>query len=169
MTVLHWFRDDLRLGDNPALYHASKSAGTAYVYILEEDEAASALGGAAQVWLHHSLSALNQQLDGNLLLYSGSAIDILPELMDALDAELLTMTRRYHKAGVKTDSEISKILAAQGKSASLISGNLLWEPEEIAKKDGTPYKVFTPFYRRGCLNAQPPRIPLAAPASPDQY
>jgi deoxyribodipyrimidine photo-lyase len=164
MTVLHWFRDDLRLSDNPALNHASQSAKTAYVYILEEDEAGSVLGGAAQVWLHHSLSALNQQLDGNLLLYKGCAIDILPELMGALDAKMLTMTRRYHQAGVKTDSEIREILAAQGKSASVISGNLLWEPEEITKQDGTPYKVFTPFYRRGCLNAQPPRIPLAAPA-----
>ena len=65
MTVLHWFRDDLRLSDNPALNHASQSAKTAYVYILEEDEAGSVLGGAAQVWLHHSLSALHQQLDGN--------------------------------------------------------------------------------------------------------
>ena len=44
MTVLHWFRDDLRLSDNPALNHASQSAKTAYVYILEEDEAGSVLG-----------------------------------------------------------------------------------------------------------------------------
>ena len=161
MTVLHWFRDDLRLGDNPALNHASQLAKTAYVYILEEE--ASSLGGAAQVWLHHSLSALNQQLQGNLLLYKGKASDILPELMETLNAERLTMTRRYHLAGVKTDAEITETLAGLGKSASVISGNLLWEPEEIAKQDGTPYKVFTPFYRRGCLNAQPPRLPLPAP------
>jgi deoxyribodipyrimidine photo-lyase len=39
----------------------------------------------------------------------------------------------------------------------------LWEPWEISKADGTPYKVFTPFYRKGCLNAESPRLPLPAP------
>ena len=68
MTVLHWFRDDLRLLDNPALTHASQNGATAYIYIIEPDQL---LGGAASVWLHHSLAALNHQLDGNLLPYKG--------------------------------------------------------------------------------------------------
>ena len=34
------------------------------------------------------------------------------------------------------------------------------------KKDGTPYKVFTPFYRKGCLEASaPPAQPIGAPAA----
>ena len=43
------------------------------------------------------------------------------------------------------------------------NGSLLWEPWNIAKKDGTPYKVFTPYYRKGCLNSDKPRMPLPAP------
>ena len=160
MTVLHWFRDDLRLSDNPALTHASQQGATAYVYIIEPDQP---LGGAASVWLHHSLAALNHQLDGNLLLYKGKPEEILPDLMTRLGAALLTLTRRYHSSGVKTDSRLAAVLKTQHKQAAVISGNLLWEPEEISKQDGTPYKVFTPFYRRGCLNAAPPRTPLPAP------
>ena len=160
MTVLHWFRDDLRLLDNPALTHASQNGATAYVYIIEPDQL---LGGAASVWLHHSLAALNHQLDGNLLLYKGRPEEILPDVMTELGAELVTLTRRYHLSGVKTDERLVALLKDQQKQAAIISGNLLWEPEEISKQDGTPYKVFTPFYRRGCLNAVPPRTPLPAP------
>ena len=40
---------------------------------------------------------------------------------------------------------------------------LLWEPWEILKSDNTPYKVFTPYYRKGCLMSEAPRKPLSAP------
>jgi deoxyribodipyrimidine photo-lyase len=45
------------------------------------------------------------------------------------------------------------------------NGALLWEPWQVRKSDGTPYQVFTPYYRRGCLGSTPPRAPLPAPAS----
>ena len=43
------------------------------------------------------------------------------------------------------------------------NGSLLWEPWETLKSDGTPYRVFTPFYRKGCLNAMPPHSPASKP------
>ena len=42
---------------------------------------------------------------------------------------------------------------------SSFNGLLLWEPWEVLKDDGTPYKVFTPYYKRGCLAKPPPREP----------
>ncbi|MGB1077589.1 MAG: cryptochrome/photolyase family protein, partial [Bdellovibrionales bacterium] len=45
------------------------------------------------------------------------------------------------------------------------NASLLWEPWEVLKKDKTPYKVFTPYYRKGCLNAKPPQTPLKAPST----
>ena len=160
MTVLHWFRDDLRLIDNPALYHASQQGSCLYLYILDEAEHP---GRAAKAWLYHALADLDAQLEGHLLFFRGRPEDILPELMQEIKADLLTMTRRYHASGARTDANISSLLASQNIKTAIISGNLLWEPEEISKPDGTPYKVFTPFYRRGCLNAAPPRQPLGKP------
>jgi len=46
-----------------------------------------------------------------------------------------------------------------------LNGSLLWEPWDVLKSDGTPYRVFTPFYRRGCLNAKEPRRPIKAPTN----
>jgi deoxyribodipyrimidine photo-lyase len=45
------------------------------------------------------------------------------------------------------------------------NGALLWEPWDVLKKDQTPYKVFTPYYRRGCLSQVPPRRPLPVPSA----
>jgi deoxyribodipyrimidine photo-lyase len=47
------------------------------------------------------------------------------------------------------------------------NGSLLWEPWDVLKKDGTPYKVFTPYYNKGCRNAEPPRKPLPGPKTLD--
>ena len=41
---------------------------------------------------------------------------------------------------------------------------MLWEPFKILKSDGTPYRVFSPYYRKGCLNAEPPRVPIKSPS-----
>ncbi len=68
MTVLHWFRDDLRLIDNPALYHASQQGSCLYLYILDETEHP---GGAAKAWLYHALADLDAQLEGDLLFLRG--------------------------------------------------------------------------------------------------
>ena len=57
MKTLVWFRDDLRIRDNPAL--ASGENITA-IYILEDE--GRTLGGASRWWLHHSLIALEKSL-----------------------------------------------------------------------------------------------------------
>ena len=56
--VIHWFRNDLRLLDNPALHEASASDEVMPIYILAPN-AISELGQASKIWLHHSLDKLN--------------------------------------------------------------------------------------------------------------
>ena len=65
------------------------------------------------------------------------------------------------------NQQIKERLKTKNIQAQSYKANLLWEPWEVTKADGTPYRVFTPFYRRGCLNAESPRRPLEAPAQID--
>ena len=65
----------------------------------------------------------------------------------------------YDASSIARDSNIKTRLGKAGLTVLSFGGSLLWEPWETLKVDGTPYKVFTPFYRRGCLNASPPRSP----------
>jgi deoxyribodipyrimidine photo-lyase len=161
MTVaIHWFRRDLRLADNPALTRAAQSGAVLPVFILEND---APLGGASRAWLHRSLMALNTSLNGALRVYVGNPADILPRLAKDHRATSLTWTRRYDAPGIARDTALKSALRDQGLDVHSANGTLLWEPMEVNKSDGTPYRVFSPFFRKGCAAAAPPRPPLASP------
>ena len=65
---------------------------------------------------------------------------------------------------MERDARIKEALKQAGVEAESFNGSLLWEPWEIQKNDGTPYRVFTPFYRKGCMYATAPREPMSKPA-----
>lgn len=165
-TVIVWFRQDLRLADNPAL-HAAVSSGKSVlpIYILDDEEAGEwAMGGASRWWLHQSLAALNKELDGRLRFFKGRAEQIIPQLAKRVNAAGIFWNRCYEPWRVSRDTKIKSALSASGCKVRSFNGSLLFEPQDVSKADGTPYKVFTPFYRKGCLqNAPLPRIPLAKP------
>ena len=162
--VIHWFRQDLRLSDNPALTQAAAAGRVLPIYILDDENAGShAMGGASRWWLHHSLEHLHQTLSGHLNVYRGNAETILLELAKRHEAKAVYWNRCYEPWRIDRDARIKEQLKREGISAESFNGSLLWEPWEIKKKDGTPYRVFTPFYRNGCLGASPPRQPLEHP------
>ena len=161
MVSIHWFRQDLRLADNPALTKAAKRGRVLPVYILDDKNAgANAMGAASRWWLHHSLTALNDSLGGNLSVYRGDPSDILTGLAARFDVEAVYWNRCYEPWRTKRDTAIEKHLDVPVETAN---GSLLWEPWDVKKDDGAPYRVFTPFYRKGCLHAAAPRKPLPVP------
>ena len=165
MRALHWFRQDLRLADNPALRAAAADGEVLCVYVLDDHNAGdAALGGASRWWLHQSLVALDQSLGGALAVYAGDAREILPALVREHRIDCVHWNRCYEPWRIRRDRDIKTALTEQGARVTSHNGSLLWEPWEVHKKDETPYKVFTPFYRKGCLNAMAPRAPLPVPA-----
>lgn len=164
--VIHWFRQDLRLSDNPALCKAVASGDVLPVYILDDENAGKhAMGGASRWWLHHSLASLNRSLGGKLNIYRGNPETILQDIVKRHRVKAVYWNRCYEPWRIQRDSHIKETLKQQGIDVESFNGSLLWEPWEIKKDDGTPYRVFTPFYRKGCMNAAPPREPLPKPAT----
>lgn len=159
--VIVWFRQDLRIHDNPALYEACRRGQVIPVYILDDHTAGDwQMGGASRWWLHHSLIALNKSLGGNLRLFKGDPHAALTQLSQETSASAVYWNRAYEPWRIKRDSNIKLEMQKQGYTVQSFNGSLLWEPWDITKQDGTHYKVFTPFYRKGCLNAHAPREPL---------
>ena len=159
--ALHWFRQDLRLTDNPALCKASKNDQVIPVYILDNENSGNfSMGSASRFWLHHSLKNLNENLNNNLSLYQGDPLKTLLDIIDRNNINVVYWNRCYEPWRIKRDTEIKSVLESKGISVFTYNGSLLWEPWTIKKDDGTPYKVFTPFYRKGCLNSEEPRRPL---------
>lgn len=164
-NAIHWFRQDLRLSDNPALTAATKHRNVLPIYILDDENSAEhAMGAASKVWLHHSLRALNSSLNGRLSLYKGDPKNIIPDLIKRHRIDGVYWNRCYEPWRIERDAKLKELLKDTGVEVESSNGSLLWEPWTVKKDDGTPYKVFTPFYRNGCLKSQAPQEPLSAPS-----
>lgn len=166
--ALVWFRDDLRVADNPAL-SAAAATGRPVVclFVLEEDAGLRSPGGAARWWLHHSLAALDGELrrrGGRLVLRRGPAPRVLDAVLRESGAAALFWNRRAGAAENAIDDAVAEAAGARGIEVTTSAASLLFEPEHIRTGAGTAFSVFTPFWR-ACLSAPEPRPPLPAPAS----
>ncbi len=147
-----WFRDDLRIRDNPALAAAAEHGPVIAVHVLEDPALTGvrALGGATRWWLHHSLDHLIDRLaahDIPLLIAHGDPRRLIPDLAVQTGASYIAWSHRYHQPQRDLDSEIKQSLRSAGVSAHSFPGHLLAEPWEITTRQGEPYRVFTPFSR----------------------
>jgi len=161
MNTIVWLREDLRLLDNPALHFASQQGAVLPVFVYPEK-----LGGASYWWLHHSLEHLSQQFaksNVELVLRTGNVSEILSSLATEYDCELVVWNRVYSPDGIELGSDVRSSLDKCGVKNRSFNGQLLIEPSKILTKQGTPFKVFTPFWR-SCLTQLSPSEPLAAPA-----
>ncbi len=160
-----WFRDDLRLADNPAL-HAGVIRGAPLVLVYLFDEVSDGirpLGGAASWWLHGSLHALSEDVrakGGRLVLRRGAAEEAIPALVRETGAGAVYWNRRYG-ASRELDARLKARLRAGGTEVQSFAGNLLVEPSAVRTDQGRPYQVFTPFWR--AAQQRPMRAPLPGP------
>ncbi len=162
-TVIHWFRQDLRVRDNPALHGAAKNR-ILPIYILDDVNAGrDKMGTASRWWLQNSLKSLDESLDGHLSIYAGDPLDILRKLIKKHQITEIYWNRCYEPWRIKRDKTIKIEIERMGVGVHSFNGSLLWEPWDVHKDDGTPYKVFTPFYKNGCLKAKPPRALVSKP------
>ncbi len=168
--VIFWFRDDLRLADNPGL-SAAVATGQPVIllYLLDETtEGVRPPGAAALWWLDKSLRALSadiEQRGGRLNLRRGAAADVLPAIAVRTKASQIFWNRRYGAAR-NADAALKAALNSSGVEVRSFKANLLVEPFEFSAERGRSpaggYKVFTPFWRALGAYYQPPAA-LPAP------
>ena len=141
-----WFRQDLRLEDNPALEAAILAGTVLPIYILDDNSAGCwKMGAASRWWLHHSLTKLNDRLNGNLSVFKGEPCAILKRLTKENNIQKVFWNRCYEPWRTARDAILKKDLEGTGLEVKSFNGSLLWEPWDILKADDTPYKVFTPL------------------------
>lgn len=163
-----WFRQDLRLSNNPALAAAlDKHERVIPVFIHEQaDTAAWQHGAASCSWLHHSLKALSsslRELGSRLIIRSGSdSHSLLDELIAQTKAAHVYWNRLYDPRHIERDKSIKQSLRDRGLEVCSFNSNLLFEPWQISKNDGGPFRVFTPFWK-ACVKSGSPGHPDDAP------
>jgi deoxyribodipyrimidine photo-lyase len=160
-TALLWFRNDLRLDDNPALTAALAGADEILpVYILDAEA-----GAASRWWLHHSLAALAKDLaarGAHLVLRRGDPTRIIPELAAQIGADTVHAARSFEPAQRAADRAVDAGLKAHGIAFHRHLSLSLFAPDRITTKSGTLYGVFTPF-AKACMEAGIPRALHPAP------
>lgn len=165
--IIVWFRQDLRVSDNPALLAAAESGHPVIpLYILDDDTPGEwAPGGAARWWLHHSLLALRQslaELGASLVLRKGKAKKVISELVDEADASGVYWNRCYEPFSIARDTEIKTWLQDTNLATKSFNGSLLNEPWTIEKKAGGFYKVYTRYWH-ACRAKGEPAPPIDTP------
>jgi deoxyribodipyrimidine photo-lyase len=155
---IHWFRNDLRINDNPSLKFAAENGKVIPIFIHDTVNNAQKefnIGEASAWWLHYSLDALNKSLDEKVNFFSGDPFKIIKLLIKNYDIESVSWNRCYSPWEIKRDTEIKTYLKESNIKVSTFNSSLLWEPWEVLKDDNSPYKVFSPFYKKGCLKNHP--------------
>ncbi len=152
--VIFWFRRNLRLHDNLAL-RAAVDAGRPILPIYVSD--ALDAGGASRWWLHYSLSALDAALrdhGAGLAIRSGRPEDVLPRIVDETGATAVFFSRRYEPDARAQERALEKALDDRCDVHG-VDDSLIRHPKSVMTQSGTPYKVFTPFWKAASRPGEP--------------
>ncbi|MDF1739543.1 MAG: deoxyribodipyrimidine photo-lyase [Verrucomicrobiales bacterium] len=152
-TVIHWFRRDLRLTDNVALYDASERAEAIVpLYVASEWEGEHAwTGPGRQAFLCGSLTSLSkdvEQIGGKLVIRRGNALEELERLIDEVEAGAVFFNRDPDPFGKEEEKKVRELCRSRGIDCCDFQDVVLHEPGEIFTGSGTPYKVYTPYSKK---------------------
>ncbi len=164
-----WFRQDLRLDDNPALgWAAKRGAPVIPVYILDDESpGAWAMGGASRWWLEKSLAALDaslRTLGSRLILKRGEAGRVLRSLVSETGAAAVAWNRLYDQPSIARDTGVKTFLKERGVNAESFNAGYLNEPWEVRTRAGGWFKVYTRYWMamRDLGDPMPPSPPPAS-------
>ena len=145
--VILWLRRDLRLADHPALHAAVEAAdgGRVLPLFVIDPRLWRPAGAPRLVWLLRSLHAWSASADGALVVREGDPVDVVAQVADELGAQSVHVSADSGPYGRDRDDRTA---AALGARPLVRTGSpYAIGPGSVTKPDGTPYQVFTPFFR----------------------
>lgn len=142
-----WFRRDLRLHDNPALLAAIEAAradgdGRVIPLFVFDDRIWGPAGPVRRAYLVESLRSLNASLDGQLHIRFGDPVNVLPELLEQTGARSVHIAADFAPYGAARDARVASVVPLEPTGSPYAVA-----PGRVLKDDGTPFRVFTPFYK----------------------
>jgi deoxyribodipyrimidine photo-lyase len=143
-----WFRRDLRVSDHPALADAAQhgSDGVLPLFVLDSHLWDPA-GGPRRAYLTRSLRSLDADLDGSLQVLQGDPAELVRTAADSVGATKVFVSADFGPYGSSRDRRVEGALAAGGIELLRVGSPYAVAPGRVVKEDGTPYRVYSPFYR----------------------
>jgi deoxyribodipyrimidine photo-lyase len=146
-----WFRRDLRLADNAALYHALIGENPVLPIFIFDRNILDKLDNKSDRRVAFIYAALQEmqnqlkQLGSSMEVYHGSPENIYKVLLEKYTIEKVFANHDYEPYALERDEAIGKSLAKQGASLHTFKDQVIFEKNEVIKDDGSPYTVFTPY------------------------
>lgn len=158
MTVVMWFRRDLRLRDHPALVAASASSDVVGLFVLDPILWHKA-GPIRREWLRRSLISLNEAIGGRLWITSGPSVEAVAAVVDRTEASAVHISADFGVFGSRRDQQLADVLAARGVGVIATGSPYAVDPGRVTTGTGTRYRVYTPFYRAWLAHGWPAPTP----------
>lgn len=153
-VVICWFRRDLRLEDQTALYHALRSEWPVLpVFIFDRSilDKLEDKNDRRVEFIHLALAEMQkelEQLGSTMDVRYGFPADVFDQLTREYDVKSVYTNHDYEPYAIQRDDQISKQLNSKGISFHTYKDQVIFEKSEVVKDDGNPYTVFTPYSRK---------------------
>ena len=145
-TAVWWIRRDMRLADNGAL--ASAAAEGRVVPLFVVDPAFASAGRPRLSFMYDTLRALDAATGGALVLRHGDPVEVVPAFARSVGASSVHVASDFAPYGRSRDARVRESSATAGVRFVESDTPYVVAPGTVRKDDGTPLKVFTPFFRR---------------------
>lgn len=150
---IFWFRRDLRLDDNTGFCKALMGMNPVMPIFIFDTEIIENLpeDDARISFIHESAQKVDAQLKshgGSLSMYHGKPLDILKQLLLSFDLQNVITNRSYEPYDLERDEEIASYLSEKNIGFHTFKDHVIFEKDQIVKKDGTPYAVYTPYMKK---------------------
>lgn len=146
-----WFRRDLRLTDNAALYHALKDNNPVLPIFIFDRNILDQLENKSDrrvEFIHTALQEMQEQLKkmgSGLQVYDGFPEQVFKQILEKYQVEKAFTNHDYEPYALERDAAIEQLLKSNGASFHTFKDHVIFEKNEVIKDDGTPYTVFTPY------------------------
>lgn len=150
---IFWFRRDLRLEDNIALYESiSLKKNVLPIFIFDDNILNELPNDDPRVnFIYQTLFDINlvlQKHDTSLLILKGKLEDVWSKLIQKYTIESVFINKDYEPYAIKRDQKLGEVLKSNGIELHSFKDQVVFEESEVVKANGEPYTVFTPFKRK---------------------
>lgn len=150
MKTVFWFRRDRRLQDNEALSFAAHESSELYpLYVFPND--INSLTPLRQASVIESVKSLASSIPAGLNIAIGDAAEEIASFVKKSGIQRVVATRAYDTNGMLEQANVAEKLHSLGVSLNLVGSNYAIVPGTVRKDDGSPLRVYTPFYKRWSL------------------
>jgi len=150
---IFWFRRDLRLDDNVGFYNALKSEHPVLPIFIFDEEILKKLpkDDARITFIYETLQKMRTKLEdkntSSIAMFHGEPATIYKNLLEKYNIDTVFTNRDYEPYAKDRDDKIQQLLNDNNIKFKTFKDQVIFEQNEVTKKDGLPYVVYTPYMK----------------------